>query len=236
LADFTKAEYSRLLGLKRKDGSTHRNSHASHKHKNHAAVPDSWDWRTEGAVVGVKDQGQCGSCWAFSATAALESAYLIDGKNANISEQELVDCSRSYGNQGCNGGWMNQAFAYIRDKKITTTDKYPDTARDEACKGGKGEWSLKSFVDVAGCDNLINALSARPVSVAVDASVWSGYKSGVLSNCGTAVNHGVLLVGATDAFWRIKNSWGAAWGEMGFIRLGRGNTCAVCSYPSYPTI
>jgi C1A family cysteine protease len=166
----------------------------------------------------------------------LESAYLIKEHKVLLSEQELVDCSRSYGNQGCNGGWMDQAFAYIRDKKIATQEKYPYTARDGACKTGLGEWSLTGFVDVAGCDNLINALAARPVSVAVDASVWSSYRSGVLSSCGTAVNHGVLLVGATEAFWRIKNSWGAAWGETGFIRLARGNTCAVCSYPSYPTI
>jgi C1A family cysteine protease len=83
---------------------------------------------------------------------------------------------------------------------------------------------------------MLNALSARPISVAVDASNWSLYKSGILSNCGAAVNHGVLLVGATDAFWRIKNSWATSWGENGFIRLARGNTCAVCNYPSYPTI
>jgi len=194
------------------------------------------DWQATGKVSGVKNQGSCGSCWAFSAIAALESAYLIAGTDVLLSEQELVDCSRSYGNQGCNGGWMDQAFAYIRDKKIATQAKYPYTARDGACQSGRGEWSLKSFVDVPGCDNVINALASRPVSVAVDASVWSAYRSGVLSSCGTAVNHGVLLIGATDAFWRIKNSWGATWGESGFIRLARGNTCAVCSYPSYPTI
>jgi C1A family cysteine protease len=131
---------------------------------------------------------------------------------------------------------MDSAFQYIIDHKIATSADYPYTARDGACKTTTRSGSLSSFVDVPGCDNLINALSARPVSVAVDASVWSGYKSGVLSNCGTAVNHGVLLVGATDAFWKIKNSWGAGWGENGFIRLNRGNTCAVCSYPSYPVI
>lgn len=123
---------------------------------------------------------------------------------------------------------MDQAFAYIRDKKIATQAKYPYTARDGSCQDGRGEYSLKGFVDVPGCDNLRNALAVRPVSVAVDASVWSAYRSGVLSSCGTAVNHGVLLIGETDDFWRIKNSWGATWGESGYIRLAKGNTCAVC--------
>jgi C1A family cysteine protease len=195
------------------------------------------DWQAAGKVTPVKNQAQCGSCWAFSATAAHESAILIAGKPAaDLSEQQLVDCSRSYGNQGCNGGWMDQAFQYAKDKGLTSTSAYPYVARDQACKIDKGDWKVTGFVDVPGCDQVLNALVARTVSVAVDASVWSPYKSGVLSNCGTAVNHGVLLIGATDAYWRIKNSWGTGWGESGFIRLARGNTCAICSYPSYPTI
>jgi len=130
---------------------------------------------------------------------------------------------------------MDSAFQYVRDHGLTTTEAYPYAARDQTCKIDKGAVKISSFVDVPGCDNLLNALSSRPISVAVDASVWSQYKTGVLSSCGVAVNHGVLLVGGTDGFWRIKNSWGATWGEAGFIRLARGNTCAVCSYPSYPT-
>lgn len=95
---------------------------------------------------------------------------------------------------------------------------------------------MKDYIDLAGCTNLINALSERPISVAVDASVWSPYRSGILSNCGTQVNHGVLLVGVSDDFWKIKNSWGTNWGESGFIRLAPGNTCDICSYPSYPIL
>ena len=95
---------------------------------------------------------------------------------------------------------------------------------------------IKQVVDVAGCDSLANALSSRPVSVAVDAGQWSLYKGGILTSCTSNVNHGVLTVGFTDAYWKIKNSWGTAWGENGYIRLGRGNTCAICSYPSYPTM
>ena len=195
------------------------------------------DWKADGKVTAVKNQGACGSCWAFSATAAQESAILLaGGETVSLSEQQLVDCSRSYGNQGCNGGWMDSAFEYARDKGLTTTSAYPYVARDQACKIDSGDYKVVDYVDVPGCTDLLNALSARPVSVAVDASVWSAYRSGILSNCAKNVNHGVLLIGATDDFWRIKNSWGTGWGESGFIRLSRGDTCAICQYPSYPRV
>lgn len=195
------------------------------------------DWQAAGKVTAVKNQGGCGSCWAFSATAAQESAILLEtGETVSLSEQQLVDCSRSYGNQGCNGGWMDSAFEYVMDHGLTTTSAYPYVARDQACKIDMGDFKIKKYVDVKGCNDLLNSLSDRPVSVAVDASVWSAYRSGVLNNCAKNVNHGVLLVGATDAYWRIKNSWGASWGESGFIRISRGDTCAICQYPSYPKV
>jgi cathepsin L len=195
------------------------------------------DWSAVGKVTPVKNQGQCGSCWAFSAVAAVESEVILYGHpEADFSEQQLVDCSRSYGNQGCNGGWMDSAFQYIRDKGITSEAAYPYVARDQACKTDGGSQRITGFVDVPGCDSLLNALFTRPVSVAVDAGNWSPYRSGIFTNCGSNVNHGVLLTGASDSFWKIKNSWGPAWGESGFIRLARGNTCAICSYPSFPTL
>lgn len=194
------------------------------------------DWVSQGKVSAVKNQGACGSCWAFSATGSMESAWMIAGTNINLSEQQLVDCSRSYGNMGCNGGWMDSAFDYVQANGITDQASYPYVARDQACAKNGGPNKITGYVDVPGCDNLLNALNQRPVSVAVDASNWSLYRTGVLSNCGTAINHGVLLVGVTNDYWRIKNSWGGSWGETGFIRLARGNTCAVCGYGSYPTV
>lgn len=193
------------------------------------------DWSTKGAVTGIKNQGQCGSCWAFSATGALEAlAFQKTGSLPSFSEQQLVDCSRSYGNQGCNGGLMDSAFKYTRDKGITGESDYPYTAKDGSCKAFTAKFKNAGFTDVRGCSNLYNALGGRPVSIAVDATKWSQYSSGVFSNCGAQLNHGVLLVGATDAFWKVKNSWGSGWGERGFIRLARGNTCGMCNQPSYP--
>lgn len=137
---------------------------------------------------------------------------------------------------GCNGGWMDSAFEYIIDKGIATEQDYPYTARDGSCQNKERKSILDDYVDVPGCDNLLNALATQPITVAVDASIWSPYRGGVMSNCGTAINHGVLVVGVTDDYWKVKNSWGSGWGETGFIRLARGNTCAVCSYPSYPVL
>ena len=196
------------------------------------------DWTVAERVTDVKNQGQCGSCWAFSATASFESAILIAHGakfDVSLSEQQLVDCAGGkYGNQGCNGGWMDSAFDYIIDNGITESEDYPYVARDQACKKNGGIVKMKGYTDTPGCTDLVNALAARPISVAVDASNWSPYRSGILSSCGKNVNHGVLLVGVSDTFWKIKNSWGTSWGDKGFIRISPGNTCAVCSYPSYP--
>lgn len=132
---------------------------------------------------------------------------------------------------------MDQAFDYVEDHGLTTTSAYPYVAKDQQCKIDSGSYKISGYVDIeTGCDDLLTALSSTPVSVAVDASNWGAYRSGVFANCGTAVNHGVLLVGATDGYWKIKNSWAATWGESGYIRLARGNTCAVCLYPSYPQL
>jgi C1A family cysteine protease len=137
---------------------------------------------------------------------------------------------------------MNQAFDYMKTHGVCEDKDYPYTARDGTCGDNKctgSNFKTTGWVDVqpAGSDPaLYTALTGRPVSVAVDAGRWSGYVSGIFNNCGQNVNHGVLLVGATDSYWIIKNSWGKRWGENGFMRLARGNTCAIAGYASYPTI
>ena len=188
------------------------------------------DWTTQGKVTRVKNQGQCGSCWAFSAVGVLESWFLFKGQNTDLSEQQLVDCSRPQGNQGCNGGWPKSALTYIQNNGITTQTAYPYVARDQACKTQGGAYKISGYTSYSGCNGLSSQINNSPVSVTVDATNWSPYRSGVFTNCATGINHAVLLVGVVGGAWKIKNSWGVGWGESGYIRLASGNTCGVCVY------
>jgi hypothetical protein len=200
-----------------------------------AGAAEDVDWTTKGYVTNVKDQGSCGSCWAFSTTGALEA--LAKNKTqvlSSFSEQQLVDCSHLYGNLGCFGGSMNAGFRYTKAHGITLEKNYPYTAKDGACKEFDPVFKNEGFTNIENCDDLDKALQGRPVSVGVDASNWSKYSSGVFADCGTKLDHGVLLVGATAKTWKVKNSWGLIWGEKGFIRLAKGNTCGICSGASYP--
>lgn len=195
------------------------------------------DWTSQGAVTAVKNQGSCGSCWAFSTTGALEGLSKISyGTLQSFSEQQLVDCSGSYGNQACNGGLMDNAFKYVRDHGIVQESEYPYKAVKQTCqKTAGGPFKISGFTDIKDCNTLANSVAGRPISVAVDATNWSPYKSGVFNNCKTSLNHGVLLVGVASDSWKVKNSWGTSWGESGYIRLARGNTCGICNVASYPT-
>lgn len=186
------------------------------------------DWTTKGAVSKVKNQGNCGSCWAFSAVATLEAFSLMKGTSVDLSEQQLVDCSGKYGNEGCNGGFNYKGLAYVKDSGIASTSQYPYTAKNQACKITGGSFKITNVQNVKGCANLQNAIISRPLGVSVDATNWSKYASGVFNNCKTSLDHDVLLVGVVGDNWKIKNSWGTSWGENGFIRLASGNTCGIC--------
>ncbi|KAL4434884.1 hypothetical protein ABPG74_021223 [Tetrahymena malaccensis] len=200
------------------------------------------DWTQKGAVTPVKDQGSCGSCWAFSAIGAVESALILNGedKSINLAEQELVDCATTpkYDNEGCNGGWMDSAFDYILDEKISQTKDYKYTARDGKCKDTSSfeKKSISGYKDIpqGDCKSLLNALSQQPIAIAVDASSWQFYNKGVLASCGSRLNHGVLLTGYVNETYKVKNSWGTSWGEKGFIQLKSGNSCGLCNAASYP--
>jgi hypothetical protein len=216
-------------------------------------LPDEVDWVEEGKVNPIKNQAQCGSCWAFSAVAALETELAIKhGQLVDLSEQELVDCSGSYGNQGCNGGLMDNAFEYIRDKKGLCLEKdYHYTARDGKCAASKchhvPESAISGFVDVPANNEteLMAAAAQTVVSVAIEASnSFQFYKKGIYTGpCGTSLNHGVALVGYGKdgkAFWKVRNSWGTSWGEAGYIRMARGvsgskGICGICMVSSYPS-
>jgi len=194
------------------------------------------DWTTQGAVTGVKNQGSCGSCWAFSATGGLEGLSKLGfGSLQSFSEQQLVDCSGSFGNQACNGGLMDNAFKFVKANGIVTESEYPYKAVKQTCSIKTGPFKIGGYTDIKTCNDLTSAISGRPISVAVDATNWSPYKSGVFSNCKTSLNHGVLLVGIEGGNWKVKNSWGTSWGESGYILLKSGNTCGICNVASYPT-
>lgn len=129
---------------------------------------------------------------------------------------------------------MDNAFKFVVAKGIVEEADYAYANKKQTCKIKTGQFKISGSVAVKTCNDLANALHGQPVSVAVDATNWNKYKDGVFSNCKTSLNHGVLLVGSSDAYWLIKNSWGKTWGEDGYIRISRGNTCGVCNAASYP--
>jgi KDEL-tailed cysteine endopeptidase len=219
------------------------------------SVPDLVDWRKKNAVTSVKDQGQCGSCWSFSATGAIEGAWAIStGSLVNLSEQQLVDCAnKKYGNLGCNGGMMDNAFQYVIDNGQCTDAEYPYTATAGSCYSCATVAKLSDCYDVPINNQLAlkEAVALKgPIAIAIEADtkVFQSYSSGVITspNCGTNLDHGVLIVGYGEEngvkYWLVKNSWGTTWGENGYVKIARSDStndagiCGVAMETSYPKV
>ena len=222
-------------------------------------LPSLIDWRTKGAVTSVKDQGQCGSCWTFSATGAIEGAWAISkGELVDLSEQELIDCATgvSYGSHGCSGGQMEGAFKFIIENGQCSLSSYPYvsgvTKTGGTCQKCSTLAHITSCSDVKPNDqiSLKAAVAQQPVAIAIEADTryFQSYSSGVLtsSSCGTNLDHGVLIVGyGTENgqdYWLVKNSWGTSWGDKGYVKIGRSSStndqgiCGIAMDPSFPTV
>ncbi|XP_028827517.1 cathepsin L1-like [Denticeps clupeoides] len=254
-SDMTRQEYILSQGCLKKGNSSRSRGDATFFRLPHVAVADDVDWRKEGYVTEVKNQGQCGSCWAFSTTGALEGQHFKQsGQLVSLSEQQLVDCASSYGPDGCNGGWMDSAFTYIKDNGgLDTEDAYPYYGQEEGnCNydpSGVGA-TCTGYVDVAeGDENALQQAVATvgPVSVAIDVNhdSFMSYQSGIYDEpacSSTDLDHAVLVVGYgtedNQDFWLVKNSWGTEWGDQGYIKMSRNknNQCGIASAASYPTV
>lgn len=210
-------------------------------------LPQSVDWRQKHLVTDVKNQGQCGSCWAFSATGAIEGQYAKKtGRLVSLSEQQLVDCSSRYGNKGCNGGYPVRAYQYvIIQRGLDTEQCYKYTAKVEPCRAKSScvGATISSYKTVPlGETNLQRAVAeVGPISVVVKVSnKLMHYKSGIFVDDGTCAPnrlHAILAVGYQPSYWIIKNSWGTRWGMSGYVHWAKGrNMCGVASGASYPVV
>ncbi|XP_050505771.1 cathepsin L-like proteinase [Diabrotica virgifera virgifera] len=244
--DWTEEEFEAILDKQLATEPVLEDSLGVYKADPNELLEASVDWREKGAVLPVRHQSKprdCGSCWAFSAVGALEGQVAIHKKQKiPLSPQNLVDCTRNYGNRGCRGGWPVRSFQYIQKEGISSEADYPYVAKDETCKKN----ARKSITRISGYKkvnptekDLISAISKiGPISVLVGASPWTNYVGGVYdnTNCGQ-INHAVLAVGYTDEYIIVKNSWGTEWGEGGYIRIARGkNICSINNQNSYPLL
>ncbi|KAJ8921566.1 hypothetical protein NQ315_010471 [Exocentrus adspersus] len=248
-SDLTREEFRSKLNYSRSTKPS-RYSKAIPHNVTGIQAPASVDWVAQGAVTEVKNQGSCGSCWAFSTTGALEGAYAINrGSQVSLSEQNLMDCSMAYGTAGCDGGNMELAYDYVRDYGIEQEYDYPYSGYLGACQFSASlsvmnVWQYGSVPSGSEAYLEDAVATVGPISVALNADDFQQYAGGVFNEpyCTEDVNHGVLVVGYSSEYmqpyWIVKNSWGPQWGESGYIRIAKdqGNQCGIATDASYPIL
>jgi len=251
--DMTRAEWKARLGThpRPKNSQPLRNQHAFRGRKAGAPTPPAaWDWRQHNAVNPVQNQGQCGSCWAFTTGDSISGLWAIKtGLLFAVSVQEIVDCSGPEGNQGCNGGLITNAMQWVIDNGgICDWQEYAYVGVQGQCMSANctNVATVKAFVNVPTLDEaaLMDATYQTVVSTAVEAdqAVFQFYTSGIIDSptCGTELDHGMTVIGwGTDAgvdYWILRNMWGEDWGEQGYVRLVRGkDMCGLAMEPTYAT-
>lgn len=223
------------------------------ENKEYGAVPSyngaqtSVDWSGV-LTTPVKDQGYCGSCWAFSATEQIESdsiRTLGQSTSSLLSPEQITQCDQT--SYGCDGGWTERAYTYVKNAGgLETNADYPYTSSSGVTgtchsEASKYKITVTGYTTISGETNMANyVLSTGPLSVCLDANNWNSYKSGIMTQCGKQVDHCVQAVGVdtgSNGYWKVRNSWGTSWGESGYIRLAYGqNTCDITNDPTYTKV
>jgi len=212
--------------------------------------PTTYDWCSAKVITPVKDQGGCGSCWAFSAMETIESYHALkSGSLVSLSAEQIVDCDNGNGDYGCGGGWPSTAYGYVKSAGgIESETSYPYSAGDGS-SGGCSFNRAHVVTNVAasygvsggetGLHQFLSSASGGPLSVCVAAETWQNYQGGVLTSCDTSTDHCVQLTGyegwgTSNAVWRVRNQWGTDWGEGGYMRIRIGsNLCGIANYATY---
>ena len=242
-SDWTEEEKKGLTGLK---SLPNAEEFVYPEVEEEANRPESFDWRDEGKVTDVKDQGGCGSCWAFSTVEVVESMWMIAGNSETLmSPQQLVDCSGAYYNEGCNGGWYFWAYDYLKVNKEMTEASYPYKGVDQTCQYDEsdGVTYVSSYGSTSGTSANLNKISSHgPVNVAVSAgnNVFMYYDGGIITTddgCPDYIDHAIAAVGYGVEngveYYIVRNSWGTGWGEDGYVRIQTSSGYGVCGINQY---